>query len=612
MLRLIRALRRRIRDRRRDERGQALPLAAVGIFAMVLGVLATLNLGQAVHQRIKLQNTADSAAYTLAAMEARTFNYIAFLNRVQIAHYNTAMVVQSYMTWVGFQVALYGTSVDLLSSLRDAAKMGQQLCVVPYLKPFWAALVVWLEAVATIQEMMRKFAVQAFELGERIGHYLVEAMAIFNRDAVWQTQVARAALLNVHILSGMQNYIEKLDKDISFTSGKSVFLNVLVNAAFNSIEYYQTFDSAAGINPMLYGIIKDYSRVFPSFKGSYHKKPPEEQGSGKVASADAYRIMTELCHATRTPRFVSNRGDWVGATQLVPGFLLVSGNKKGQTKFTKDKDLSNAEIKAIRNEENYAPGVAFSSDDFLDSGTGGGLGFMGAAIATVAYTGSSKKIGDAIAAYEDETKHYRYTGSGNSNSLVVAAPPPTQITSPKFETQTDETPHRHWPGFAPYFIFKPSSDRTKDFNQPSTWIFLNKHHQDFQTDNGSLGNLGAATRAPWFTKFEWRNGSQVVQLDSTIGGKRNSYLFEGLNVLSRGMAYYHRPGNWKEHPNFFNPFWRARLAPVGQKLQSFWDRWVTQNITTSSESQVVKGFISFLRNAQMDVFTSFITGLITH
>jgi hypothetical protein len=611
MLRLLCTLQRRFRARRRREGGQALPLAAVGIFAMVLGVLATLNLGQAVHQRIKLQNTADSAAYTLAAMEARTFNYIAFLNRVQIAHYNTAMVVQSYMTWVGFQLAVYGTSVDLLSTMRDAADMGEQInTTCPYgIKCLYTALKAILSISAMIQEMLRDMALEVYKIGEKIGHYVVEAMAIFNRDVVWQTQNARAMLLNVHILTGMQNYIEKLDKDISFTSGKSVFLNVLVNAAFNSIEYYQTYDSAAGMNPMIYGIVQDYKRVNPSFKGDYHKKPPEEGGSGTPASADAIRIMTELCHATRTPRFVSDRSEAVYATQIVPGVLMVAGQKKGQTKITKDKDLSDAQIKAIRDEGRYAPGVAFSSDDFLDSGSA-----MGMAVppTTVMYTGTAKKIGDAIAAYEDETKHYRYTGSDSNSSSVMAMPPPSQLTGPKFETESDEDPHRHWPGFAPYYIFKPSSDRTKDFNQPSSWIFLNKHHQDFQTDNGSLGNLGSETRAPWFTKFEWRNGSQVVQLDSTIGGKRNSYLFEGLNVLSRGMAYYHRPGNWKEQPNFFNPFWRARLAPVGQKLQSFWDRWVTQNITTSSENQVVKGFVSFLRNAQMDMFTAFITGLITH
>ena len=78
------------------------------------------------------------------------------------------------------------------------------------------------------------------------------------------------------------------------------------------------------------------------------------------------------------------------------------------------------------------------------------------------------------------------------------------------------------------------------------------------------------------------------------------------------MAYYHRPGLWTEHPNFFNPFWRARLAPIGQKLQNLWDKYVSSNITTSSDSAVVQGAVNVLRNAQMDLFTAAITSLVTH
>ena len=39
-------------------------------------------------------------------------------------------------------------------------------------------------------------------------------------------------------------------------------------------------------------------------------------------------------------------------------------------------------------------------------------------------------------------------------------------------------------------------------------------------------------------------------------------LRRGLNVFAAAQAYYHRPGDWKEMPNFFNPLWGARLVPV--------------------------------------------------
>ena len=222
-----------------------------------------------------------------------------------------------------------------------------------------------------------------------------------------------------------------------------------------------------------------------------------------------------------------------------------------------------------------------------------------------------------MAGYEDGFKHYLYTGpdSTSNNTIspdgsgVIAYPPPGGRASSEEEQTHSRTEYGNWPGYAPFFKFKPNSDRTRDYNQPSTWIFLNKHHKDFQTADGSHA---PETRAPWYSNFSWTNGADVARLNTAIGGSRNSYLFEGLNVLSRGMAYYHRPGHWKEHPNFFNPYWRARLAPVGQKLQNFWDRYVTSNITSDSDSAVIRGMVNFLRNAQMDLFTAAITSIITH
>ena len=349
----------RLLRRRTDERGQAMPLAAVGIFAMTLGVLATLNLGQAVHQKIKLQNTADSAAYTLAAMEARTFNYIAFLNRVQIAHYNTAMVVQSYLTWVGFQVSIFGTAADLVQSVKNAVDMGASWgcpgggCQYLPFKPI-------AEIMAQIAQLFKKLAVNIYPMGAKIGHQIVEAMTIFNRSAVWQAQAARALLLNVHLSTGMQNYIEKLDPDISFKNGKMAILNFIANMVMNSIEYYQTFDHASGVNPYLIAAPIDYAKRLRK-GGAYDVTSLDDKAK------DAYRVMTELCHATRTPQFVSNRR---GQAYGVAISAVITGSKMGQTKLTEGGSLNGAEIRAIRSEKNYKVGKQLSSDDFMQGGGG--------------------------------------------------------------------------------------------------------------------------------------------------------------------------------------------------------------------------------------------------
>jgi hypothetical protein len=43
----------------------------------------------------------------------------------------------------------------------------------------------------------------------------------------------------------------------------------------------------------------------------------------------------------------------------------------------------------------------------------------------------------------------------------------------------------------------------------------------------------------------------------------------GLHAFARAQVYYHRPGNWSEPPNFFNPYWRARLAAAWQGRDVF-------------------------------------------
>jgi hypothetical protein len=99
-----------------------------------------------------------------------------------------------------------------------------------------------------------------------------------------------------------------------------------------------------------------------------------------------------------------------------------------------------------------------------------------------------------------------------------------------------------WPGTAPFPHFEPgqlpaecsgkqvadtgkAARQAEEFNQPSAWVTLT------QTLPRPL--LGVADPAV-------------------------------LNAMARAQTYYHRPGNWTEQPNFFNPYWRPRLASVYQ------------------------------------------------
>ena len=147
---------------RRGSPGQAMVLGAVAMLALVLGVLATLNLGQAVHEKIKLQNTADAAAYSLATLEARTFNFIALTNRLQITHYHSAMVMQSYLSHAGFALAYFGSFLDILRGLAYGVDAACRYVPVPFLKTLYCPFVSVLYGASQVLDQIAAVAQQLY------------------------------------------------------------------------------------------------------------------------------------------------------------------------------------------------------------------------------------------------------------------------------------------------------------------------------------------------------------------------------------------------------------------------------------------------------------------
>ena len=80
-------LTRAIRQSFKRQEGQALVMACVMVLVLTLAVLTTVTVGHTASERIRMQNNADAASYSMAAMEARAFNFYAFSNRTQVSHY---------------------------------------------------------------------------------------------------------------------------------------------------------------------------------------------------------------------------------------------------------------------------------------------------------------------------------------------------------------------------------------------------------------------------------------------------------------------------------------------------------------------------------------------
>jgi hypothetical protein len=81
------------------QQGQALVFITVTSVIVLLALLTTYNVGQLAYHKIKLQNTADAAAYSAAVAHARTLNFHAYMNRGVIANQVAVAQLVSLTGW---------------------------------------------------------------------------------------------------------------------------------------------------------------------------------------------------------------------------------------------------------------------------------------------------------------------------------------------------------------------------------------------------------------------------------------------------------------------------------------------------------------------------------
>jgi hypothetical protein len=97
-----------------------------------------------------------------------------------------------------------------------------------------------------------------------------------------------------------------------------------------------------------------------------------------------------------------------------------------------------------------------------------------------------------------------------------------------------------------FMQFRADPDPKKDFGQPPVYSYIT---QQLRAEN--------ARQAPW----QLNDSAQVKMKFGKVGdGTLELAAGEGAG-LSKALVYYHRLGDWREPPNLFNPFWRAKLHP---------------------------------------------------
>jgi hypothetical protein len=100
--------------------GQALVPALIFLLIGSIGLYVAFSSFQMTSAKIKLQNTADAAAYSVAVLQARDYNFSAYTNRAMIANQVTAAQVVGLKSWIDDLDATY-SHADLDDTIKGVA-----------------------------------------------------------------------------------------------------------------------------------------------------------------------------------------------------------------------------------------------------------------------------------------------------------------------------------------------------------------------------------------------------------------------------------------------------------------------------------------------------------
>jgi hypothetical protein len=530
--------------KRRVDRGQAILLAVVGLLILAIGMYTSYNLSRAVYEKIQLQNAADAAAYSVATLEARTFNFISFANRAQVANYVQMLESQSLLSNATFIEGMTGWMGDVLISvgfwLRILAPEAGDLLVQAG-RVLEANHDAWSAVIENAMEPWQPRFVQ---------------LKTAENSALYAVSLMLALSTAMQVADGAHHIAMDNDPDAQRTP-ISLALNGL-----NFASYISAFDAAS-----------------------------LDMCSSDADSQRAKRLMAELVHASRRGTAPQTSEDFVVSRNALSTLENLLGS------------LASFEQAGSERQRRRARNAVQPFFDLLETLK---LNFVG--------TGKMLVQGDRTFPDPDDTGEQRpdrsalvradtllakdtitrrgslsifpgwQTDDGVFASVVstpeaglhcryvkpadYGSPMPMRIlvTLPRGNDFKCEREDNHiWRGLfgkggiQPFLTFNPGlepavpllSERTS-FKQPSVWVALTKRPEAMAL---------AGDRDLDFEIEQGRSGTAALDARIGEGGIMNTGLGAGMHAWARAQVYYHRPGAWQEPPNFFNPFWGARLAP---------------------------------------------------
>jgi hypothetical protein len=489
----------------RQARGQTLVLGALSFLVLALMVTLSFNLSQALRAKISLQQHSDSLAYSMAVMEARALNYYAVTNRTMAASYVAMNSLHAYMA------AASVTGQMMKAGSENFSEIAQK-------------------EVGMCDE--NEHCEHAVEAAKIASDYSRAATQYDNKARALEGRFNAAVIAldkMIDELHGSQRSVHERTQG-AIRDGMSQGLRAL--ADYNAPGVSGLPDGVGAINAQEFDCSVDGMQC--------------PGGPSSVSAKARAQVMAEVANATRTD-WPANRAGLIESgepqylhpqfleelTQGIPGSSILhevkqhSGTAKlvqrrgalregGTQKGNEGTTVSADERGTLANEWNDHTGSvrrSYEARVWSDSRSGGHTGSR-------AHRGTHRFEGTNAKALETCSE------SGNC-----------------------------------FMKFRGNADPQKDWGQSRVYSYVTQ----------SL-RIGDPKKAPWelnaSAEVSFKHGTQDTTKVTLAPG-------EGAG-LSKALVYYHRfdnadlsgestpgaEGGWKEPPNLFAPYWRAKLHPL--------------------------------------------------
>ncbi len=536
----------------RRTRGQTLILGAVSMLFLALMMMASYSIGNALHQKVALQSQADAASYSVAVAEARTMNVVAYFNRAIVGTLVANASLHAWMAIATADVSQLWDGVNLFGEINAFEISEGCRMIAPWVphpmawlhcphlvEAEWDGLMFFLDALSWDDNLSGIDG--AFNDG-------VDAITRANKTIynVANTSVGLGALQTLGT-AGPIDVLSEIQKNAPGATKSSVLLPL------NEQQYACAFEGLKidscknlglpGINPYRAAAsLDDRSRVLRSAANA--DRPIFTNGSlasDAITMGITRQFTGDFDHNAKEANDQLTSGSWDIMTYPMvkgeigeshPNFINqyfgaypIMGKFGGNDKADDISGGAGAGTAWIKNwgwlkpSHGHAPWnpLPFGGGIYSDQGGGGHM-----------MENWWFALGDIV---PFDSNHDKYRGMVDvcQNGALTSC----------------------------FINYRGQTDIKKNLGQPLVFAGYTQNLRNYDAKTGDKEDRKMATATPpWELNKDGKvNVKFVKNQTATV-----NYVARGEgHAVSKSMVYFHQLADWSVPPNFFDPFWRAKL-----------------------------------------------------